>query len=712
MKIDFHADNTIRMDLEITGDVWPVTSAKTLVLLVALSVPGYYSLPVRILSLVARYDSSLAGFDCRYLEEDQHVPILPLAERIAAWTPDIVGISINIWNRNESFRLASELKKLLPQLKVLVGGQEVTHSVEDYLSTVLAIDYIIDGEGEIAFGQFLRAWDNESKMIVDPQRVSGLHYRNDGRVSFTRPVELVSSLDEVPSAILAGLVPVHGKDKLGVLLEGARGCPYRCAFCFEGDKRGGVRLSSIERISQEATYMASAGSTYFHVMDPILCNGKLERLQRISEFFLNLREQYKAIIISVETYAEHITEEVAPHLRAFTIIDVGLQTTNPTTVTAIHRRFIEAKFRRGIDLLRRTGSRINIYLIIGLPYETPLSFLKGLDFALGEFPVKIFINELCLLNGTELRRRAEEFGYEFSLDPPYMVSETPWFPQRLLSLFQQLSKDLEWSYNLSMQSVYANAPWFTNQSAATTETHAIWIGGQCNQGCSGCRTARETAIRKDVVMALSRVTPNSDVDLLVGEEPDAALLYNALGQVHLAGVARIRLVAPPFFFRNRPRLNEVLTRGAWHMRTFFPAEYMPGYGTAMSEEVEDVSTVFRGLDSIFPLRKRGVLRPYYEVVVNGNSLTAEDGVKLWQHVSGLAFTALSIPDNFLEKGSSEQYATMFWETIERGKWLRLPEDEFKKAVIADDETCRYMKKFGMFNRHGDRRPCFVPEDSP
>lgn len=702
-------DDTIRMELEITGKIWSGSSARTRVLLIALNVPGYYSLPVRILSLVARNDSRLAGFDCRFLEEEVQVPTTALAERIAAWKPDIIGMSINIWNRNASFSLAGALKSLLPGLKVLVGGQEVSHSVEDYLFTTPAIDYIIDGEGEIAFGQFLRAWDNESKMIMDPRMVSGLHYRDNGMTSFTRPAELVSSLDEVPSAILAGLVPVHGKDKLGVLLEGARGCPYKCAFCFEGDKLGGVRLSSIERICQEASYMASAGSKYFHVMDPILCNGKLERIQRISDFFITLREQNKKINITVEAYAEHITEKVVHYFRAFTFIDIGLQSINPETVKAIHRHYDEEKFRHGIDLLRRTGTRVNIYLIMGLPYETPLSFLKGLDFVLRENPVKLFVNELCLLNGTELRHRADEFGYVFSPDPPYLVSETPWFSRQNLVLFQRLSKDLESYYNLSLQSIYSDMPSCSDHPPVTAVTHSIWIGGQCSQGCSGCRTAGEANTRKNVALALNSVTPNSDVDLLVGEEPDLPLLYNVLVMLKHAGVVRIRLVAPPLFFRNRPRLAELLTLGVWHMRTFFPAEYIPECDTSLPEAVLEVSEVFKNLDNISPLRKPIGLRPYFEVVLDGTSLMAEDGKKLYNHVSSLSFTSLTIPDNFLDNGSSEQYAAMFWEAIEREKWLRLPEEVFNKAINTDDEICRYVKKFRMFSRHKERRPCFVPE---
>ncbi len=707
MSTDVVTDGAIRTDLELTGEDWTGDDGRIRILLVALNIPGYYSLPVRILSLVAAEAPALAGWDCRYVEAEVFFPTAPLAERIARWAPDVVGLSVNIWNRNETFALAALLKKLLPNVKILAGGQEMTHSVVDYLATTPALDYIIDGEGEIPFREFLEAWDPHQNTIADVRRVSGLRYRNSGEVLFTGPARIVFSLDEVPSAVLAGLVPVRGKDKLGVLLEGARGCPYRCAFCFEGGKRGGVRMSSVQRLSSEASRMAQLGKRYFHIMDPILCNGSRERLQQISDFFLRLKNEYSGVVISVEAYAEHITEEVAPHLKAFAVIDIGLQTTNPETVKAIHRHFVADKFRRGIDLLRQIGRRVNIYLILGLPYETPLSFLKGLDFVLGEFPVKLFINELCLLNGTELRHRADEYGYDYSEEPPYLVSATPWFPRHLLSLFRQLSKDLEWSYNLSMQSLYADLPWFANQSVTSAQTHTLWMGGGCAHACPGCQSAGQSISKNELMAALNSVTPNSDVDLLVGEQTDMDLLYAALGQLHLAGVARIRLVAPPLFFRDRDRLVESLSRNVWHIRTFLPLDYAPGQAACARPEVQEALEVFRHLQGIVPLRKRGEVRPYYEVVVDGKSLALEEARALWNFVNTLAFTALTIGEDFLKQENSEAYAEMFQETIERGKWLRLPRDVFKKSVLADDEISGYVEKFGMMSRAGAHRPCFA-----
>jgi hypothetical protein len=147
------------------------------------------------------------------------------------------------------------------------------------------------------------------------------------------------------------------------------------------------------------------------------------------------------------------------------------------------------------------------------------------------------------------------------------------------------------------------------------------------------------------------------------------------------------------------------------MRTFFPYEFLPESGILLSPEVLEISEIFREINKIAPLRKkRGGMRPYYELVVDGKHLPAEKAEKLWQYVTEFAFTSLTIPDNFYETDNPEQYEALFWEAVERGQWLRLSEDQFKKSVIADEEICSYVKKFGMFNPQGDRRPCFVAKE--
>src|SRR4030042_1671255 len=152
-------EDRCRLELTLTPDCWPRTDPKTRVLLVAINMPGYYSLPVRILSLLPAQSKDLdAGFDVRYVETTNKDDIRPLMECILQWRPQIVGLSVNIWNLLKCKALAAAIKQELPDTCIICGGQEVTNSVVDYLSEVPPFDYLIDGEGEIPFPQFLQAW--------------------------------------------------------------------------------------------------------------------------------------------------------------------------------------------------------------------------------------------------------------------------------------------------------------------------------------------------------------------------------------------------------------------------------------------------------------------------------------------------------------------------------------------------------------------------
>ena len=106
----------------------------------------------------------------------------------------------------------------------------------------------------------------------------------------------------------------------------------------------------------------------------------------------------------------HICISLARCLKNCAIVDVGLQSAHPPTVQAIRRPWQPGRFAEGLALLRSSGVPFNLYLICGLPEETLATFLRGILRILEERPTRIFCNELCLLNGTELRDRALEYG--------------------------------------------------------------------------------------------------------------------------------------------------------------------------------------------------------------------------------------------------------------------------------------------------------------
>ncbi|MHC4456579.1 MAG: B12-binding domain-containing radical SAM protein [Planctomycetota bacterium] len=682
--------------------------------LVALNVPGYYSLPIRTLFLLIRESNELSkNFAMRFIEMDVDQNADNILTVFTAWQPDLIGLSVNIWNRNNCIRLAQAIKFRLPKSVILAGGQEVTGSVIDYLDFVPEFDYVIDGEGEIPFQQFLKNWDPVMRTLRDPKSVSGLHYRIGNRNAITGPARLVNVLDQIPSPILAGLVPIGAKQKLGVLLEASRGCPFRCSFCFEGSKHGSLRTVSVERLIQEIDFVVNQGGSYFHIMDPILCMKDPKRLRQLTEHIKNLSKDKAKIIFSVEAYAEHITEDVAECLKACAIIDVGLQSINPATLKEIHRKYIPDKFQRGLNHLRQVGASFNLYLICGLPYETMATYLGGVAYVIREQPTRVFFNELYLLNGTELRKRADEYGYRFSPDPPYQVYQTKWMAPDALIFARSLSKALEKQYNLSSQAIYAGMPWVGVKNMKGNGTLSCHIKAACSIKCANC-SIWNTSYSNLPLDSPPASTAQSDVAIHTGDGVDQHTLLQLLGQLHLAGAARIILHVPPLLLCDPNFVELLIHRGVWHFITFAGAPDAVSRDYEFDAHSQQLSTALGNLNRTFALRGRARIRPFVEVMINPNrtGLTA-----IRQQIKTLVscnVSMINISDTVQRSGDAwvDALAEMFAAELTPRCWLKMPQGVIRRVLKDIDnvnEIIALLDQLNLLSRKSVHPPCLWVE---
>ena len=705
------------LELTIDPDGWPAEGQRTRVLLVAVNVTGYYSLAVRILSLLpAKYEDLDARFDIRYVEIINSDDLRPLLACIRRWRPAIVGLSVNIWNLIACKSLARAIKQELPDTCVLCGGQEVTNSVVDYLAVVPHFDYLVDGEGEIPFRQFLQAWAPGGS-VKAPDSVSGLRYREDGKTAWTGPAETLVSLDDVPSPTLAGLIPVHQNNLLGVMLEGSRGCPFRCSFCFEGARRCKVRVASLERLVAEAEHMVARGSRYFHLMDPILCNSNVKRLRGLSEFFEGLKRQKPDTVISVEAYARHVTPEVAKYLKSFSIIDLGLQTLNAETAHAIHRRHEPDAFCAGLARLKGGSATVNVYLILGLPYETAGSFLDGVRFVLSQTPTRVFFNELLLLNGTELRRRADEYDYQFDPDPPYRAHQSKWMSRRERTIAEIVAKLVEKRYNFSFRSFYVGAPWSPGAPRRAARRGELRIPGTCPQACPGCAAAQPTAhpeVREEIKKVFGENL--TELDIICPEQAPGQLVKQALADLILAGVDRIRAVSPTGFYGDTELVERLVSLGLWHVMTFVsPSPDGRGSSGHSDAGLEHSLQCLSNLGRTFKLRGHASLIPHTEVVVLPGDLSPRQYVDLLQRVADQQVRLIIVPEEVPALG--EEWVAALIEAFDMGLksgwWLKLPRDTLLKALGSmpeKDRICEHIEALGFVSCEPNRPPCFRPRE--
>lgn len=369
--------------------------------------------------------------------------------RILLTRPDIVGFSCSIWNITQVLEQCRRLKKYLPRVKIVLGGQEVTNSQVDFMAECPQIDVLVDGEGEDTFRDLILTWLQWGRE-ASLEAVAGIRWRRRNLVVTNQPRPLIEDLDTIPSPYLAGCLIPKNEHHLGMMIETSRGCPFHCTFCFEGSKYPSVRNFPLARIEREIAWAISRGIRHFHILDPILANCNLQRLQKIQEILSRHMSACSKYRISVEIYAELIKPEILPSLAPFTIFDVGLQTIQPQALKNIRRYYDKDKFERGVNLLKTLNRRINIYLILGIPGETYYSFWIGIRYVLALKPAGVFFNHLLVLNGTDLRRNSKTLGLRFQPQPRYRVIETPSLPQRSLLRASVLSSSLMNEYNMKL----------------------------------------------------------------------------------------------------------------------------------------------------------------------------------------------------------------------------------------------------------------------
>ncbi len=219
------------------------------VLLVQLPIPPVGPGPIRgNVPLAAGYLKMYA--ERRGLGADYEIEILPttlanmlgdrgLVAAILAAGPWMVGFTSYLWNVERTLWIAAELKRVRPELRIFIGGPEVTADNEWVLAHP-AVDFAAIGEGEQTFAELLEALSQVERPIAP---IDGLHTKGSAPPSFRRPLP---KLDEISSPYLTGIVDAADEEML--LLETIRGCIFKCKFCYYPKSYDDLYFLSEEKI--------------------------------------------------------------------------------------------------------------------------------------------------------------------------------------------------------------------------------------------------------------------------------------------------------------------------------------------------------------------------------------------------------------------------------------------------------------------------------
>jgi anaerobic magnesium-protoporphyrin IX monomethyl ester cyclase len=374
-------------------------------------------------------------------EPREHILRLIMAERA-----ELIAFSCYIWNIEQTLRIASDIKKISPQTRIVLGGPEVSFGIFDLMHDNPAVDFVIKGEGEETFRRLIETLMLEKTGPLQERlvEIDNLFFR-DGGDTVSGPLSRKNlELDSLPSPFEAGLVDLS---KPLIYYETSRGCPFSCAFCLSSVE-GTVRSFSLDRIKEDLLFLMSSNVAQIKLVDRTF-NYDAGRADRIWAFILEHNRSshfHFEIAADLLTYDNLLTLARVPE-NTFRF-EIGIQSSSAATLEQVGRTADLSRIFANVRRLK-TDTRIELHLdlIAGLPGEDYACFLNSLQAVADLKPDMIQIEPLKLLKGAPIRAIADSKGYAFSESPPYTILRNPWLSYedicrvetigRLLDLFNK-----------------------------------------------------------------------------------------------------------------------------------------------------------------------------------------------------------------------------------------------------------------------------------
>ncbi|AMO84499.1 coproporphyrinogen III oxidase [Solibacillus isronensis B3W22] len=370
-------------------------------------------------NLAIRYlkAAALPEFDCELAEYTIKDPAFNIVSDLFQKKPDVVGFSCYIWNINETIAVIRMLKTVLPNVKIVLGGPEVSYDVHEWIRKHEEIDFIIMGEGEVSFKEMLRYFNGE----IPLEKVPGICYLEEGKLKIhAQPPKI--DLREIAT-------PFRFEEDLPHLgkriqyIETSRGCPFSCQFCLSSIEVG-VRYFNREKIKEDIRYLMNNGAKTIKFVDRTF---NISRSYAMEMFQFLIDEHQPGVVFQFEITADIMRPEVIQFLndnapKGLFRFEIGVQSTNDLTNDLVKRRQNFEKLTRTVTMVKE-GGKIDQHLdlIAGLPEEDYSSFRKTFNDVFAMRPEELQLGFLKLLRGTGLRLEAEKYGYTYVDISPYEI---------------------------------------------------------------------------------------------------------------------------------------------------------------------------------------------------------------------------------------------------------------------------------------------------
>ena len=355
--------------------------------------------------------------------------------------PDVVCVSCYIWNLSFVKELMADLIKILPGVDFWAGGPEVSYDAEKFLTENSEFKGVMVGEGEETFKELAGYYVEKNPQ--DLKDMTGICYR-DGDQIIHNGWRQIMDLSSIPF-IYKDLSEF--KNRI-IYYESSRGCPFSCSYCLSSiDKK--LRFRDTETVKKELQFFIDNKVPQVKFVDRTF-NCKHDHAMAIWKY---INEHDNGVTnfhfeISADLLREEELQEMSTMRPGLIQLEIGVQSTNPDTIKAIHRTMDFEKLKGIVD---RIHSFENIHqhldLIAGLPYEDYDSFRHSFNDVYALKPQQLQLGFLKVLKGSHMMEMCKEYGIVYKTQEPYEVLSTKWLDYDHVLKLKTVENMVEVYYN-------------------------------------------------------------------------------------------------------------------------------------------------------------------------------------------------------------------------------------------------------------------------
>ena len=381
------------------------------------------------------------GCQLQLREYALHTPTQHILADIYDAHPDLLGFSMYIWNAGFISQLLSDLRKLLPRTRIILGGPEASCRAEYYLHK-LPVDAICIGEGEESFTALLQAMKGQEAGAELPV-VKGFLLK-DNEAAYRPAAE--PDLDRLPFLYDEATAAMLGRKHKLVYYESSRGCPYSCSFCASARSR--IRERSLDKVMEELPKLAEIGGQVKFIDRTF--NASRKRALAISQRILELARPGLSWHFEVSPFGlcRELVDLWNSAPAGYLHLEMGVQTLYGPALDTVGRYGSWDKAEPLVKELIDAGRcHVHLDLISGLPNDTPEGFAASFHRLHQLSPDYLQFGFLKVLPGSLLAEQAERLGLVYSEEPPYQILCTPDMPPEYLFRLHRAERVFNALYN-------------------------------------------------------------------------------------------------------------------------------------------------------------------------------------------------------------------------------------------------------------------------